>query len=173
MLGKKLMVSVMGSGLLWAAGLAGHAVLTSHPGLLLVAGQIRLSLGDEEGGLRLMRQAAQQDQTAQPNQAADQARSSAPASAAPASPAPSKCAAKVVSNRLSARTFHPARLVTMKVEVPGPGYALTVARQQRDVVRLSLEQARLSENLRALVMQQVRDLPPVPAAPREPSRNTP
>ncbi len=62
--------------------------------------------------------------------------------------------------------------MTVKVEVPGPGYAAQVAHPQFEKVRLSLDQAALSE-MRARLMQQLRDLPPVPAALREPAANTP
>lgn len=164
MLGKKLILSAMASGLLWAAGWAGQAVVADHPGMQMVAGQIRLSLGDKEGGLRLMARAAQQEQAAPQN--ADDAAVAAPA------PAPAKCAKQVASRR-PARSPLPARLVTVKVEVPSPGYASKLARRQFEVVRLSLEQARLGEQMRARVMQQMHDLPAFPTVPREPVANTP
>lgn len=162
MLVKKLMASAMTTGLLWAAGLAGQAVVSSHPALLMVAGQIRLSLGDKEGGLRLMERAGQQDQAAPQN----------PAGEAKAVPSPAQCPRQVASRR-PAPSPQAARLITVKVDVPGPGYATQVARQQLKLVRLSLEQARLGEQVRARVMRQIPDFPALPAAPQAPVANTP
>ena len=172
MLAKKLIASAMASGLLWAAGLAGHAVVASHPGLLMVAGQIRLSLGDQEGGLRLMERAARQDQAAPPAAAV-------PASTTPLREAAAQCPAEASVSRAAARAPRPASLVSVRIEVPPRDFAWRMARRQRDfarqqheLVRLSREQARGSEHVRVLVQQPMRELPPLPAVP-EPVRGNP
>ena len=171
MLVKKLIVSAMGTGLLWAAGLAGHAAVAGHPGLLLLAGQVRLSLGDREGGLRLMQTAVQQDQTSQSDQAA------AAADATPASiPAPTvsaKCPTSAKVRRVASNRSHPARVVVVSQQVPPAGLARQLARRERRVVASYLEQARLDRQVRVLVLHQMRDLPAAPSVPVEPMRANP
>ncbi|HXZ27941.1 MAG TPA: hypothetical protein VEG08_08085 [Terriglobales bacterium] len=173
MLAKKLIASAMASGLLWAAGLAGHAVVASHPGLLLLAGQVRISLGDQEGGLRLMEQAARLNQDAPPAAAV-------PASTTPLREAAAQCPAKASVSRAAARAPRPASLVRVSIQVSPQDFARRIAqrhrdfaRQQHELVRLSLEQARWSEHVRVLVQQPMRELPPLPAVPAEPVRANP
>ena len=172
MLVKKLIVSAMGTGLLWAAGLAGHAAVAGHPGLLLLAGQVRLSLGDREGGLRLMRSAVQQDQTSQSDPAAAAA-DSTPVSSTPAQTVSAKCAANTKVSQVASRGSHSARVVVVGDQVLPADFARLVERRERRVVQLSLEQAHLSRQMRVMVLQQMRDLPPSPAVPAEPMHANP
>ena len=171
MLVKKLMLSAMGTGLLWAAGLAGHTMVSGHPGLLLLAGQVRLSLGDRDGGLRWMQSAAQQDQ-------APSSADAVSASPAPAGVTAAKCPAKAGS-RVGARGWHRASLVPVSIQVSPQDYARLMARTQRDfarrqhqLVRLSLEKAGLSQQTRVMVLQHMRDLPQ-PPLPSEPMHANP
>ena len=173
MLGKKLILSAMASGLLWAAGFTGHTVVAGHPGLLMVAGQLRLSLGDQEGGLRLMERAVQQDQAAS-------SAAFAPASTTPVRPAAAKCPAKAGVTPVAARAPRPASLVAVSIEVPPQDFARRIAIRQRDFARrqhelfcLSLEQGHWGDQVRLLVQQHTRDLPPLPAVPAEPVRANP
>lgn len=173
MLVKKLILSAMGSGLLWAASFAGHAALAAHPELLLLAGQVRLSLGDQEGGLSLMQRAAQQDQAAP-------AAAVVPASTAPNPVTEAKCPVKVSASRVASHDSHPTSVVRVSIQVPPQDYARQIARRERELVRrqhelklLSLEQFHWGEQVRVLVQQHVRDLPSLPAAPAEPVRANP
>jgi hypothetical protein len=170
MLVKKLMVSAIGTGLLWAAGLAGHAVVDGHPGLLLLAGQARLSLGDREGGLRWMQVAAQQDET---SQAATQAVDSAPASSTRVHAVSAKCPTDAKVRRVASNGSHPARVVAVSQPVPAADLARQIARRERRAVHSYLAQAQLRRQMRVIVLQQVRDLPLAPAVPAEPMHANP
>lgn len=170
MLVKKLMVSAIGTGLLWAAGLAGHAVVDGHPGLMLLAGQVRLSLGDREGGLRWMQSAAQQDETSQP---ATPTADSAPASSTRVHAVSAKCPASAKVSRVAPNGSHPARVVVVSQQLPPADLARQIARRERHVVRTYLEQAQLRRQMRVIVLQQVRDLPLAPAVPAEPMHANP
>ncbi len=169
MLGKKLMVSAMATSLLWAAGAAGHAVVANHPGLLLLAGQVRLSLGDREGGLRWMWSAAQQGET---SPADTLAAASAPASSTPVRTLSAKCTPDGRVNRVAPPSSRSARLVTAGERVLPADFAGQMARRERRLARLSLEQTRLSHQMQVRVLQRLRDLPQ-PPLPAEPLRANP
>ncbi|HYX67509.1 MAG TPA: hypothetical protein VE825_00130 [Terriglobales bacterium] len=172
MLVKKLIVSAMGTGLLWAAGLAGHAALASHPGLLLLAGQVRLTLGDREGGLRLMQTAVQQDQTSQADQPAAGTTDSAAASPTRVHAVSAECPTNSEVRRVASSGFHSAGMVAPRQQVLPADFAGKIVRRERRLVRLSLEQVR-DQQVRLLVLQHMRDVPQAPAVPVEPTRANP
>lgn len=172
MLVKKLMVSAMGTGLLWAAGLAGHAALASHPGLLLLAGQVRLTLGDREGGLRLMRAAVQQDQASQSDQAAARSTDSAQASPIQVHAVSANCSTNSQVGRVASNGFHSVRMLAPREQVLPADFAGKIVRRERRLVQFSLEQAR-DQQVRLLVLQHMRDVPQAPAIPAEPTRANP
>ena len=166
MLGKKLIVSAMGTGLLWAAGLAGHGLVAAHPGLMLLAGQVRLSLGDREGGLQWMRAAAQPDEPVQAPQAATVDTASARTSATPVHAVSTKCAISPRVSRAASNAPHTARVVTISQLLPAD-FSRQMGRREHRLAQLSLEHTRLGQQVRVMVQQRLRDLPqpPVPAEP--------
>ena len=100
----------------------------------------------------------------------------------PSTPTISRTKATEIWQTTSADRIHSDRasLVPVSIQVSPQDYARLMARTQRDfarrqhqLVRLSLEKAGLSQQTRVMVLQQMRDLPPTPAVPAEPTQANP